>query len=451
MEISLQRNFGELGSSKMSKKSLSSSVASKPTGSAFNALSSALGAGMGNMMNSGEGDLADLRLDQIYVGPQIRVQFEDELNSNAEMDASVSKHGVFQSILVRPTPDGPREYALVAGERRYRSSERTGKTTIPALIREMTEEEAVVFQMQENIQRKNLTQIEIAKRLQADLEEAGGSVEAVMAKNNKSRAWVSKWLALTTLDEQATRVIAESISSDLEVIGMVKTVENLDPVAAAQMVDELKETRGKQDAREVAAKHKEIVKPSKKDKSQKQGEKATAKDQAAKQPGAVTSPNFAEAKILNAQPDSEPWPFPDHYTEHASTQTDTAPTAALAATQEQESGADEHRAPTGLGPAFPPSILTDGYELILTKGLAPKEFLASLSEQEKSDVQEWLESFYIAGRDSKNIALGLIQGLRQGTFSQDGAGAFAMLAFIQGGDSSVTKFDTLNVLGLAKP
>jgi ParB/RepB/Spo0J family partition protein len=160
----------------MSKKSLSSSVASKPTGSAFNALSSALGAGMGNMMNSGEGDLADLRLDQIYVGPQIRVQFEDELNSNAEMDASVSKHGVFQSILVRPTPGGPKEYALVAGERRYRSSERTGKTTIPALIREMTEEEAVVFQMQENIQRKNLTQIEIAKRLQADLEEAGGSV-----------------------------------------------------------------------------------------------------------------------------------------------------------------------------------------------------------------------------------------------------------------------------------
>jgi ParB family chromosome partitioning protein len=451
MEISLQQYFGELGSSKMNKKSLSSSVAPKANGSAFNALSSVLGAGMGNMMNSGEGELADLRLDQIYVGPQIRVQFEDELNSNDEMDASVAKHGVFQSILVRPTPDGPKEYALVAGERRYRSSERTGKATIPALIREMTEEEAVVFQMQENIQRKNLTQIEIAKRLQADLDEAGGSVEAVMAKNNKSRAWVSKWLSLTTLDEQATRVIAESISSDVEVIGMVKTVENLDPAAAEKMVDELKETRGKQDARVVAAKHKEIVKPSKKDKAQKQGEKATAKDQSAKEPGAVTAPNFAEAKPSDAQVADNPWPYPDHYTAQAPKQAQAAPTAAPVAMNVEGKGTDESEASNGPGPAFPPSSLNDGYDLILTKGLAPKDFLASLSEREKSDVQEWLESFYVVGRDSKNVALGLIHGLRQGTFGTEGAGAFAMLAFIQGGDSSVTKFDALNVLGLAKP
>lgn len=435
----------------MSKKSLSSSVAPKATGNAFNALSSVLGAGMGNMMNSGDGELADLRLDQIYVGPQIRVQFEDESNSNDEMDASVAKHGVFQSILVRPTPNGPKEYALVAGERRYRSSERTGKTTIPALIREMTEEEAVVFQMQENIQRKNLTQIEIAKRLQADLEEAGGNVEAVMAKNSKSRAWVSKWLALTTLDEQATRVIAESISSDLEVIGMVKTVENIDPAAAAQMVDELKETRGKQDAREIAAKHKEIVKPSKKDKSQKQGEKATPKDQSAKEPGAVTGANFAEAKSSDAQPGDKTWPYPDRYVAKVPNQDQEALTTPSVTTSDERPDADDAKTPVGPGPAFAPSSLTDGYNLILTKGLSPKDFLSSLSEQEKTDVQEWLESFYTAGRDTKNVALGLIQGLRQGTFSTEGAGAFAMLAFIQGGDSAVTKFDALNVLGLAKP
>ena len=435
----------------MSKKSLSSSVAPKATGNAFNALSSILGAGMGNMMNSGDGELADLRLDQIYVGPQIRVQFEDESNSNAEMDASVTKHGVFQSILVRPTPNGPKEYALVAGERRYRSSERTGKITIPALIREMTEDEAVVFQMQENIQRKNLTQIEIAKRLQADLEEAGGSVEAVMAKNNKSRAWVSKWLALTTLDEQATRVIAESISSDLEVIGMVKTVENIDPAAAAEMVDELKETRGKQDAREIAAKHKEIVKPSKKDKSQKQGAKATPKDQSAKEPGAITEANFAEAKSPDAQADDKTWPYPDRYVGQVPKQAEEALTTPPVTTNDEKQDADDAKTPVGPGPAFAPSSLTDGYNLILTKGLSPKDFLSSLSEQEKTDVQEWLESFYTAGRDTKNVALGLIQGLRQGTFSTEGAGAFAMLAFIQGGDSAVTKFDALNVLGLAKP
>lgn len=434
----------------MSKKTLSSAIAPKAAGNAFNALHGVLGAGMGNMMNSGEGELADLRLDQIHVGPQIRTQFEDESNSNDEMDASVAKHGVFQSILVRPTPGGPKEYALVAGERRYRSSERTGKTTIPALIREMTEEEAVVFQMQENIQRKNLTQIEIAKRLQADLDEAGGNVEAVMAKNSKSRAWVSKWLALTTLDEQATRVIAENISSDLEVIGMVKTVENIDPAAAAQMVDELKETRGKQDAREIAAKHKETVKPSKKDKSAKQGEKATAKDQSRKEPGTATVHNFAEAKAAEGKAVVESWPFPSHYADSAPIPAKEAPAGASANNKaDGESEADVDAA--SAGPAFAPSILNDGYDLILKDGLAPKEFFASVTEQEKADVVEWLESFYNLGRDAKNMALGLIQGLRQGTFSTEGAGAFAMLAFVQGGDSAVLKFDALNILGLAKP
>lgn len=435
----------------MSKKTLSSAVAPKATGNAFNALSGVLGAGMGDLMNMSDVELAVLRLDQIYVGPQIRVEFEDESNSMEELTASIAEFGVFQPVLVRPTPEGPQEYALVAGGRRYRGSENAAKIHIPALIKQMTAEEAATYQLQENIQRKNLTQIEVAKRLQADLAEAGGNVEAVMAKNKKSRAWVSKWLALTTLDEQATRVIAENISSDLEVIGMVKTVENINPAAAAEMVDELKETRGKQDAREIAAKHKEIVKPSKKDKAQKQGEKATAKDQSAKEPGAITEANFAEAKSPDAQAGEETWPYPDRYVAQAPKQAQEAVTTPSVAANDEKQDADDAKTPVGPGPAFAPSSLTDGYNLILTKGLSPKDFLSSLSEQEKTDVQEWLESFYNAGRDTKNVALGLIQGLRQGTFSTEGAGAFAMLAFIQGGDSAVTKFNALNILGLAKP
>lgn len=434
----------------MSKKTLSAAVAPKATGNAFNALSGVLGAGMGDLMNMSDVELAVLRLDQIYVGPQIRVEFEDESNSMEELTASIAEFGVFQPVLVRPTPEGPLEYALVAGGRRYRGSQNAAKIHIPAAIKQMTEEEAATYQLQENIQRKNLTQIEIAKRLQADLADAGGNVEAVMEKNKKSRAWVSKWLSLTTLDEQATRVIAENISADLEVIGMVKTVENIDPAAAAQMVDELKETRGKQDAREIAAKHKETVKPSKKDKSAKQGEKATAKDQSQKEPGTATVHNFAEAKPPEGKAAVESWPFPSHYADSAPIPAKEVPTGAPAndkADVEPEADVDAASA----RPAFAPSVLNDGYDLILKGGLAPKEFFASVSEQEKTDVVEWLESFYNVGRDTKNVALGLIQGLRQGTFSTEGAGAFAMLAFVQGGDSAVLKFDALNILGLAKP
>lgn len=411
----------------MKKNTLSAAVAPKATGNAFNALSGVLGAGFGDMMNTSGIELAVLRLDQIHVDEQIREQFEDESNTMDEMTASIDKHGVFQTVLVRPTPNGPREYKLVAGERRYIGSERAGKIDIPALIKEMTDEEAATIQLQENIQRKNLTQIEVAKKLKADLDEAGGDIEAVMAKNNKSRSWISKWLALTNLDVQATRIISENISSDVEVIGMVKTVEKRDPTAAKVMVEELKETRGKADARKVAEKHKDAVKPPSKAKAQKQGEKASAKDEAHKEPGTATIHNFAEAKS-GVQAPNPVWPFPGG-----------------------DEGDKSEAQTSGTNPALPPSCLMDGYDLIFKKGLAAKAFMESLAKQERSDVEGWLHSFYDAGRNRENMALGLIQGLRNGTFATEGSGAFAMLAFVQGGDAQVSKFNVLNVLGLAKP
>lgn len=413
------------------KKSTLAAVAPKATGNVFNALSGVLGAGFGDMMNTSGIELAVLRLDQIFVDAQIREQFEDESNSMDEMTASIDKHGVFQTVLVRPTPNGPKEYKLVAGERRYIGSERAGKIDIPCLIKEMSDEEAATIQLQENIQRKNLTQIEVAKKLKADLDEAGGDIEAVMAKNNKSRAWVSKWLSLTTLDEQATRIISENISADLEVIGMVKTVEKINPTAAKAMVKELKETSGKVDARKVAEKHKDAVKPPSKAKMQKQGEKATAKDSAQKEPGTASVHNFAEAKSKSdAKAPSPAWPFP----------------GGIEADKSEEPGPAERP-----GPALTPACLDDGYDLIFKKGLAPKAFLESLAKQDRADVQDWLQSFYDAGRNRENMALGLIQGLRNGTFATEGAGAFSMLAFVQGGDAQVDKFNVLNVLGLAKP
>lgn len=415
----------------MKKTTLSAAVAPKATGNAFNALSGVLGAGFGDMMNTSGIELAVLRLDEIFVAPQIREQFEDESNRMDEITASIDKHGVFQTVLVRPTPNGPKGYVLVAGERRYIGSERAGKTDIPCLIKEMTDEEAATIQLQENIQRKNLTQIEVAKKLKADLDEAGGSIEAVMAKNNKSRAWISKWLSLTTLDVQATRIISENISADLEVIGMVKTVEKINPVAAAEMVQELKDTSGKKDARKVAEKHKDAVKPPKKEKARKQGKNATPKDATHTEPGTATVHNLADAKNATKQADNVAWPFRGGGGADAKT---SKRGNELAAAQ----------------PGPPPTSLQDGYTLILKNGLAPKAFMDSLDKQDLADVQKWLESFYDVGRNTQNMALGLIQGLRNGTFATEGAGAFAMLAFIQGGDAAVQKFNVLNVLGLAK-
>ena len=110
----------------------------------------------------------------------------------------------------------------------------------------------------------------------------------------------------------------------------------------------------------------------------------------------------------------------------------------------------EEQAAAGPGPALPPATLARAYGSIYKEGVSPQKFLDSLAKQDRDDVSDWLEAFYTAGRDADNVAQGVIQGLRKDTFGTEGAGAFAMLAFLQGADSAVKHFNVLNVLGLAK-
>lgn len=366
-----------------------------------------LGAGFEGMFDEGRGyEMAVLKFKDIKVSEQVRLEMEDESSSLQEMGDSIKQHGYLQTMLVRPIP-GPIPYELVAGERRMISGSKAGEDEGPFLIKHMTDEEKDDIQFAENIHRKNLTQIEEAKKIQHDLDTLG-SVDAVLAKHHKGRAWLSKILSLLSLPEQARRLVSEQVSADVEVIGMVKTVEKIDPAAAKVLVDELKLTRGKVDARKVAEKAKDAVKPSKK----KDGASATSKELTHTEPGNATVISFAEAKLGSAT----------------------------------LSGDDAAGRP---GPALPPAMLSRAYGLILGGG-NPKTFLETLSKQDRDDVADWLEAFYNAGRDAENVALGVMQSLRKETFSIEGSGAFAMLAFLQGADPAVKQFNVLNVLGLAK-
>ena len=235
------------------------------TNNAFAGAADILGAGIDALFANTGAQYSVIPLDMIEVKAQIREDFEDEENTLEDLAASIKARGVLQPILLRPTDSG---YELVAGERRYRASKLAGLADIPAYIREMTDEEADDAQLAENIHRKNLTQIEEAKKIQRDLDRLG-SVEAVLEKHQKSRPWLSKMLALLSLPEQAKRLVTENVSADVEVINTVKTVEKADPVKAKALVDELKKTRGKENARDKAAAVKEEVKPSKKQREAK--------------------------------------------------------------------------------------------------------------------------------------------------------------------------------------
>lgn len=197
-----------------------------------------------------------VELEKIIVQEQVRKEFEDGDNSLQEMAEDIAIRGVLQPILIRPSAGG--KFILVAGERRFRAAKLAGLRTIPALIKEMTEEEADEAQFIENIHRKNLTLQEQATRIQRDLDKFGGDVDAVLKKYNKEKtgkAWVSKMLSLLDLPEQTQRLIDENITADKEVINSVKQIEKHDPDKAKEVVDTLKNSRkdGAGKAREIAS------------------------------------------------------------------------------------------------------------------------------------------------------------------------------------------------------
>ena len=345
-----------------------------------------------------------ISLDMIEVKEQIRETFEDEENTLEDLAASIKARGVLQPILLRPTAAG---YELVAGERRFRAASMAGLEQIPAYIRELTDEEADDAQLAENIHRKNLTQIEEARKIQRDLDRLG-SIEAVLEKHQKSRPWLSKMLALLHLPEQAKRLVTENVSADVEVINTVKTIEKIDPDKARALVDDLKATRGKASARDKASAVKDEVKPSKKSQATKMdstgGAIATPKDRSQEDPSNVETYSAGDAAEAN---EARPVVF------------------------------------------SPARVLNDAYTAIFEKGKSPKSIFDGMTKENREHVEGWLQTFYDAGKQAKDIGYAVIHGFRAGQFSSDGENAFALVAFLHGADSEA-KFSLLNILGSVK-
>lgn len=212
---------------------------------AFGNLGGLLGAGFDGSLSSDAADVI-VPVDQIFCSSQERTEFEDEDNTLLELGRSLQTFQV-QSILLRPVEDGPCPYELVAGERRLRAARLVGLKTLRAHIKPMSDEEAADARFAENVQRKNLSQFEEARRLRRDVDELG--VPATLLKHHKSAGWLSKRLKLLDLPDQTQRLLTESISADVELINEVRKVEKASPETAKDLVDQLKATRGQQRAR----------------------------------------------------------------------------------------------------------------------------------------------------------------------------------------------------------
>ena len=128
---------------------------------------------------------------------QPRKEFDSEALS--ELADSISQHGVLQPLLLRPMPTGG--YRIVAGERRWRAARMAGLTEVPAVIREMTDAEEMLFALIENLQREDLTPLEEARGYRTLIEAQDFTQEEVSQAVGKSRPAVTNALRLLNLPE----------------------------------------------------------------------------------------------------------------------------------------------------------------------------------------------------------------------------------------------------------
>ena len=143
--------------------------------------------------------LKALPISDIYPNPfQPRIEFSDE--ELAELSQSISENGLIQPIIVRKSDIIG--YELIAGERRLRACKRLGMTEIPAVVKEVTDQESRKQAIIENLQRSNLNPIEEAKAYRSLINELAYSHEELAKAMGKSRPYISNALRLLQLPQE---------------------------------------------------------------------------------------------------------------------------------------------------------------------------------------------------------------------------------------------------------
>lgn len=146
-----------------------------------------------------------LRLNSIKQNPyQPRKEFDEA--ALLELSESIKEHGVLQPIIVRSVGT---QYEIVAGERRYRASELAGKKEIPAIVRELTDEQSMEMAILENLQREDLTPIEVAEAYQKLIENLSLTQEQLAFRLGKSRPHITNHVRLLSLPESVRQDIME--------------------------------------------------------------------------------------------------------------------------------------------------------------------------------------------------------------------------------------------------
>jgi ParB family transcriptional regulator, chromosome partitioning protein len=122
-----------------------------------------------------------------------------------ELAESIRTSGVVQPVVLRPTANG--RFQLVAGERRWHASRRAGKTTIPAVVRQISNEQAMEITIIENLQREDLNPMEQARAFERLSREFTLTQEQIASRTGKDRASIANFIRLLKLPEDVQNAL----------------------------------------------------------------------------------------------------------------------------------------------------------------------------------------------------------------------------------------------------
>ncbi len=150
-------------------------------------------------------EIIEIPLSQLRSNPyQPRKNFDEK--ALQELADSIKEHGVFQPIIAKKSIKG---YEIIAGERRVKASELAGKETIPAIVRDFSDNDMMEIALLENLQRENLNALEEAMAYKKLLEELSLTQEQLAQRLGKSRSHITNMLGILNLPEEVKDMIMD--------------------------------------------------------------------------------------------------------------------------------------------------------------------------------------------------------------------------------------------------
>lgn len=189
----------------------------------------------GTRISSASDEIQHLKVEQIIPNRyQPRQRFIDAETS--ELSESIKKSGILQPILVRRKGDGM--YELIAGERRLRAAKQASLQTVPAIVRNTSDEQAIELALVENLQRKDLNPMEEARGYQRMLKEFGYTQDSIAQRIAKDRSTVANMMRLLNLPSE----IQSFVESGELSTGHAKVILGLErPEAQVRLANQIRE------------------------------------------------------------------------------------------------------------------------------------------------------------------------------------------------------------------